>query len=74
MPHIDITSVIFNILTPKSLTYLFYCQGTSSGQCLKHVVNVYLSVLPLASGQNVLRFAQKVPSKSFVKTDDAVCF
>ena len=53
MPHIDITSVIFNSLSPKSLTYLFYCQVTSSGQ-----------VLPLASGHNVLRFAQKVPSKS----------
>ena len=54
----------FNSLSPKSLTYLFYCQVTSSGQCLKHVVYVYLSVLPLASGRNVLRFTQKVPSKS----------
>ena len=49
MPHIDITSVILNILTTKSSTYIFYCQVTSSEPCciniphiLKHIPVCYL--------------------------------
>ena len=30
MPHIGMTSVIFNISTPKSSTYIVYCQVTST--------------------------------------------
>ena len=54
----------FNSLSPKSFNVLILLSGDFQRTVLKHVVYVYLSVLPLASGHNVLRFAQKDPSKS----------
>ena len=74
MPHIDITSVIFNSLSPKSLTYLFYCQVTSSGQCLNTWYTCTYLYFPLLQDTMCWDLLRKTLLNPFVKTDDVVCF
>ena len=64
----------FNSLSPKSLTYLFYCQVTSSGQCLNTwytCTYLYFRLLQDTMCSDLLRKSLLNP---FVKTDDVVCF